>query len=101
MSYRALIVPPDGECREVTIDDFTDVRGHIGGHLELLFLGGSHAAWVNEDGLRLQLPPNPRISALASRPIVGTAVCWGNDGTPDEADVDPDFVAAVSAMVLL
>jgi hypothetical protein len=104
MSFRALIVTPDGKVERVDIDGIQALQDAVGGYIELVPTGfPGTAAYVNEDGRRLGLAPNQLASYLVrpdylwAGPIVGPLVLFGVDGA-DEVDVPEDVAAQVEAL---
>jgi|HubBroStandDraft_1064217.scaffolds.fasta_scaffold50274_4 hypothetical protein len=67
-----------------TLDTFQTL---VAGYIENLNLGGGLSIWINEDGLRLRLPPNPAASELARRPIVGDACVVRNGARGELCDL--------------
>jgi hypothetical protein len=74
----ALVIHPDGSTTELLPESGTklsleELQAAVGGLIEhVAFETGP--VFVNEEGLRLRLPLNPRASELLRRPIVGAAV---------------------------
>lgn len=53
---------------------FKEAQGYVGGYVETVSIPGGAVLLVNEDGIAKQLPFNVAASAIARRPIVGTAI---------------------------
>ena len=94
---KGIVIPVDGEVREVEVDGLDDMRGAIGCEwIEGVTLRQARM-YVNEEGLLRGLPVNPRASALylfthrfLPTPIVGDALILGpiiNDG--EDSDIPP------------
>lgn len=90
-TVKVLVVPVDGPPR---VEDVPAAEGMlealqklVGGYIEPVRLGDGAIMLVNEDGLRLGLPFNPRVGAmlehfeLRAHPIVGTVVVVGTSGS--------------------
>lgn len=74
------IHPPEGQEKL----QLPQLQEAVGGYIEMVPIRVAPRSWkmfVNEDGLRLQLPFNPHATALCAVPgtaIVGTAVLTRN-----------------------
>jgi hypothetical protein len=68
-TFIARVAHTDGRT-EVKRISFEDARALVGGFVELVYDEASSCVlFVNEDGIRLQLPPNPTY-----RPYVGVVI---------------------------
>lgn len=83
---RAIIIPPEGEIRDVEMPDdlYQPLKDIIGGWLECPAIMRDELAdlsiWVDEEGKLKTLPYNPRATLIANIPgdiIVGTVVITG------------------------
>lgn len=72
----APLSPPEGQ-HKLSLEQ---LQSAVGGYIELIPINVKPRSWklfVNEDGRRMQLRPNPTASALCAMPhtvLVGTAV---------------------------
>lgn len=75
MTYR--VIHTDGTETALAVagrrPSLEELQAAVGGYIELVRVKGGEL-WVNEDGLSLQLPPNPAASLIAGVYIVGPAV---------------------------
>jgi hypothetical protein len=78
----------EGDITAIDIEpDIKTLQGIVGGYIEAVPVVRHHAhLYVNEDGLRLNLPYNRLASCLVGRPIVGDAIVLGSQDAPDEAE---------------
>jgi len=99
MTYAILIPPLPERPRPVEYDGYLDIRGHVGGIIDvvrgalgprdLFGLNGDleFSFYVHDEGLIEGLPMNVLASALGRRPIAGPALVVG---TPDHEGNDTD-----------
>jgi hypothetical protein len=91
---RCLVLPPSGEARvdHVAPDDVKAMQKLVGGWLEGVGLPHWDSfMFVDEEGALKGDPLNMRASMLARRPIVGTAIVFGDAG-PEVTDVPQEVV---------
>lgn len=98
---QGVVIEPDGTVTALELDNTLQALWDtIGGYVERVVLVDGADMFVNEDGLRLGLPPNPLADALVKthqqQPtlgvILGTALILGAvDPKGDSTDV-PDWV---------
>ena len=81
MGKKYMVIRPDGattyiEGKELSLEELQKL---VGGYVEMvkLYRQEFHTMWVNEEGYRLELPPNPKASLMAGHALVGTAVLEG------------------------
>lgn len=99
-TIRAVIVDPDGTVRDTEIENSLDsYQAVVGGYIEGVF-GKVAIMYVNEEGILLRLPPNPRATLFAQEilgragvVLYGTALILGtDDGEGNETPVRPTVV---------
>lgn len=80
MSEQSYIwIKTDGSKGQVNLDHkltLGEIQALVGRYIERVqfeYRGKTRDMWVNEEGLILNLPPNPEASSIAGRPIVGDA----------------------------
>jgi len=87
---RDTVTPADGDAFTLA-----ELQAFVGGYIEAVWFRDGRVMFVNEDGLRAQLPPNPRATQVAHanarlRPdnvIVGAAViCSWHEAGGDQED---------------
>lgn len=68
-----LFVPVEGapELRTIPADSLEAMQKMVGGYVEPVRLTGRMVIYVNEEGIRLGLAYNERLSLVAHRPLVG------------------------------
>jgi hypothetical protein len=87
---RALVIPARAEPHVVDIDTQAPGVLHnlVEGYLEAYRIPGHDARmYMNEDGVRLNLPPNSVASRLFHGGVAGTVVVLGTGAEPLDADV--------------
>ena len=67
----ATLLKSDGSESEYTAITLSGMQKAVGGYIELVHLPKGKMLVVNEDGLNLKLPYNPRASQLSQRHLVG------------------------------
>ena len=80
----AQIIKADGTVERVAPTNpphfsLTELQAAVGGYIEHVALAGKMSLLVNEDGIRLNLPPNARASQIAGTGIVGDALLIAGD----------------------
>jgi hypothetical protein len=101
MEQIKVLVVPAQEAPHVRFIDPTlkNFQAIVGGYIEQV-KDGKHEAYVDEDGSMKRLPPNITASILLNRPIVGTAMFFGNDGSDLECSVPFETLVAVATATL-
>jgi len=94
-----ILIEPSGAVSEILCDNsLQSLWNNVGGYVERVALKDGADAFVNEDGRRLNLPPNPKAQLLVEShgehpvngTIVGTALILGGvDARGDSSDVPP------------
>ena len=94
-----VLIEPSGAVSEILCDNsLQSLWNIVGGYVERVALTDGADAFVNEDGRRLNLPPNPKAQLLVQShgehpiqgTIVGTALILGGvDAKGDSSDVPP------------
>ena len=106
-----LLVETHGEMRTVRLEgppsaQLKVFQTIVGGYIEAIGPPTGWAAYINEDGKRLLLPPNPRAQAIMKRLgvslfqgdlLVGPAVFFGRGRGPDETSVPERVIEAALA----
>lgn len=72
---KALKISTTGEETELEDTDLKTLQDGVGGYIEAIHLD-SITMWVNEDGIALKLPLNPRAQELWERAVPG----WPHHG---------------------
>jgi hypothetical protein len=98
-TLKALIVDPDGTTRETEIEnDLAAFQAVVNGYIEPVY-GRVGTVYVNEEGLLVGLPANPRatffVREMFGHPhrLVGTALIVGPADTEgNDTDVRPAVV---------
>lgn len=102
---RAAILTPDHQLlfKELT---FEDCQKTVGGYVESLQLADGVYAYVNEDGIAMNLPRNEVATALCRQLgpniriddyIKGNMIVFcGNDSSEDEESITPEVEARVT-----
>lgn len=93
MSARVFRIPVEGEVVEAQMNDEVELSEWVGGWLEAL-TGRDYIMWMDEEGLRKQLPRNGRASCIAQRDIVGDVVITGLADRQGNITSVPDRVAS-------
>ena len=90
---RVIHIPADVPPAIVEIDpnDPAPMQGLVEGYFEVIRLADQSWMFVNEEGRLRGLPANPRASAIAQRPIVGSVVVAGPDFIEGEPSDAPAF----------
>jgi hypothetical protein len=79
-------IKPDGSIHVMTLNGLEEMQESVGGMIEMTG-GNGWDAYVNENGLMMELAYNATATELLGHPIVGNAVFFG--GYDDEGeDVD-------------
>ena len=79
-------IKPDGSIHVMTLDGLEEMQKSVGGMIEMTG-GNGWDAYVNENGLMMDLPYNATATELLGHPIVGNAIFFG--GYDDEGeDID-------------
>lgn len=76
--------------------DLETLQTVVGGYLEVVLINSLSTVhgYVNEDGIRLNLPLNVLASRLAGTQILGNMIILGNGANGEEADC-PDTIYAL------
>lgn len=91
---RAVVIPTDTAPYVADVDDRTPgvLQALVGGYFEAIPVRRHEAVvFVNEDGVRLRLPPNPHTHPLGWS-LVGTAVVFGPADSEGELTDVPQSV---------
>ena len=91
---KVLVVPPDRPATEADIskDDAKFLHDSVSGYFETALIEDG-IMWMNEDGQRLGLLPNPVATALhQSDIIVGTVVLTGPPKNADFTEVPQSII---------
>lgn len=67
----ATLLKSDGSELEWTDITLSGMQKAVNGYIEIVYLPKGKMLVVNEDGLRLKLPYNPKASQLSERNLVG------------------------------
>ncbi len=67
----ATLLKSDGSELEWTDITLSGMQKAVGGYIELVYLPQGKMLVVNEDGLSLKLPYNPKASQISQRNLVG------------------------------
>jgi hypothetical protein len=97
---RCLVIGVEGTISAVQLATLEDFQAAVGGYIKGIAFGPRCFAFVNEDGIRLRLAPNPRATHLwhvlgydDRQDLVGPVVvvgCVDADGKP--TDVPANFL---------
>jgi hypothetical protein len=64
----------------------------VGGYIEMVIADNGDVLYVNEEGLLMDLPYNPRASAIANRHIVGDVLYYDRESfIKEEEDEERDI----------
>jgi len=103
MSFRAVILEPDGSGRVSTLEGYDDIKAALnGGWLEALRITDDIVAYIDEEGKMKNLPPNAIATGICREMdiglhpddfIVGPFVLCGQKQSddPEEGLVDCDL----------
>ena len=114
---------PASACKECSCAAFyhlvckpraDDAKITVGGYIEAVLYTDGFVVYANEDGLRMQLPPNPKASGFVAamcealeRPLprgadnlVGNIVIVGHDGSPENVAIPDKWVERFKEMDL-
>jgi len=100
---KAILIEVDGTVRRIEINSYDDLKCGVGGFIELIRLGDTgQFAYVNEDGIELNLPYNHKATELCYRHNVGLMLgdyIKGNMvivGPPDDDGEETDVSEAIA-----
>lgn len=107
---KAIVIEADGTMAVTTVNDLADLQQAVGGYIEGIYLGDTgQFAYVNEDGIALDLPRNSvatdlcyahRVGLLPGDYIKGTMVIVGPaDADGNDTDVSDDLIAELQRRV--
>jgi len=114
---KALVVKTDETQELIDVDadgSAKELQEAVGGYIEAVLYTDAFVVYANEDGLMMQLPPNPKASALVTavceifeRPVprgadnlVGNVVIVGHDGSPENVPIPDEWVQRFKEMDL-
>jgi len=83
-------IRPDGSIHIMTVKGLTAMQASVDGMIEMT-AGNGWDAYVNENGLMMELPFNATASELLGHGVVGNAVFFGGcDDEGEEIDISDE-----------
>lgn len=104
---KVMLIHPDRRVEEATLD-FEGCQKAVGGFVELVHLAPGVTAFVNEDGIAMQLPRNDLATLFCHRLgpniqvddyIKGTMVVLGTGGTQNVREKTVEMIKKLAAEV--
>lgn len=117
---KALVIKADETQELIDLSDAPgagsakELQDSVGGYIEAVLMSDGWIMYANEDGLMLNLPFNPKASALVvavceanDRPVpfgadrlVGDVVIVGHDGSEDNVPISDEWIHQFKEMDL-
>ena len=101
---KAVLIEANGNVRRATLPDYQALNAAVGGYIELINFGDTgHFAYLNEDGIALNLPYNDKATKLCYKHNVGLIPGDFIKGTmvvvgpPDDEGNDGDITDELAA----